>query len=765
MLQKLFAGLMTALLLAGLLTTELMAHDSDIDTPDGLTAPAAPVLPAATGNQTRYRIDPNQSEARYSVQEVYVGGIEGKLVVGQTNVIDGEVLVDWDNPSQSQLGMVTVNVEQLTSDSRQRDRQIRSSYLESSRYPEATYIPEETQTFPDSISEGETVNFVLHGFLTVHDVTILSDWAIELTVERDRLVGSATTDILMSDFGVGPISIVGLLSTEDKMQLTLDFIALSDGTSAATERTATVAAPAVVSSDLTFSDVRPIFEEKCVTCHIEGEIGHSIYPMDTVGDVIEYADDIALMIQTGFMPPWPPSEHTPAFKDDRSLSDMQQAQLLEWIAAGAPNDVDSAEMLTDRAPSGTPLRQDIVLTMPEPYVPTGDLYDDYRCFLLDPQLPNGGFVTGSNILPGEKRVVHHVILFQAPAEARAEVEELAAQDEGLGYECFGGTGLSSSEPGSIGNSLGGWVPGTSATFYSPGTGMYVPPDGLVIMQVHYNYESGFLPDQTSAMLQVEPADANLIALQGIPLLAPVEIPCPSGSSNQNCDRDLSLDTKHPQDQRIAQMLLNICGQSAGDFPQTSDALATTSCDWRVPVDGELVSIGGHMHTRGAAMRVTLNPDSDDPTVVQDIPIWDFNWQGAYQLVSPLPLKQGDILRISCTWDNITHTTQDDAYYMTWGEGTNDEMCLNIATIKPAQGNDDLQGLALFLQSLSIYPDWLPTPLRAVHQLIVMQSGVVQVAIWGGFVALLGAAVLLCITLFRRTKPLAASRNLAGTLFR
>ena len=205
------------------------------------------------------------------------------------------------------------------------------------------------------------------------------------------MVGRATTEILMSDFGVGPISIVGLLSTEDEMQLSLDFVALPDGTVSSVTAPPSVAESAgPIESDLIFSDIRPIVETKCVACHVEGEIGHTIFPMETVGDVVEYADDLALVIQTGFMPPWSPSREAPAFKNDRSLSETEKAQILEWIAAGAPSDVPLDEPLEDRSLAGVTLREDIVLTMAEPYVPAGDISEDYRCFMLDPPRPNGG---------------------------------------------------------------------------------------------------------------------------------------------------------------------------------------------------------------------------------------------------------------------------------------------------------------------------------------------------------------------------------------
>ena len=82
--------------------------------------------------------------------------------------------------------------------------------------------------------------------------------------------------------------------------------------------------------------------------------------------------------------------------------------------------------------------------MPEPYTPsapTGVGTDDYRCFLLDPELRRDSFLTGTHVLPGNSEVVHHVILFRVPREQVAEAESVDAADDGPGWTCFGGSGL------------------------------------------------------------------------------------------------------------------------------------------------------------------------------------------------------------------------------------------------------------------------------------------------------------------------------------
>ncbi len=57
------------------------------------------------------------------------------------------------------------------------------------------------------------------------------------------------------------------------------------------------------------------------------------------------------------------------------------------------------------------------IAMPGSYTPSAPYdvgTDDYRCFLLDPELEKDSWLTGTHVLPGNPDVVHHVILFQVP---------------------------------------------------------------------------------------------------------------------------------------------------------------------------------------------------------------------------------------------------------------------------------------------------------------------------------------------------------------
>jgi polyisoprenoid-binding protein YceI len=129
------------------------------------------------------------------------------------------------NPTNSQVGEIQVDISQFQSDSPRRDNAIRDRFLESARFPIATFIPQDIQVLPESYQEGQPVNLKITGDLTVHEVTQPVTFDVTLQFEGDTLTGEATTTILMSDFQVGPISMAGILNTEDEVNLIFNFVA------------------------------------------------------------------------------------------------------------------------------------------------------------------------------------------------------------------------------------------------------------------------------------------------------------------------------------------------------------------------------------------------------------------------------------------------------------------------------------------------------------------------------------------------------------
>jgi polyisoprenoid-binding protein YceI len=114
------------------------------------------------------------------------------------------------------------DVTQLQSDEGRRDNRIRTTGLESDRFPTATFRLTAPVDVPADALTGATVPVTLIGDLTVHGVTK----AVEIPAEA-RLTGE-TIEVLgslafpFSDFGMEPPNIAGFVSVED--DATLEFL-------------------------------------------------------------------------------------------------------------------------------------------------------------------------------------------------------------------------------------------------------------------------------------------------------------------------------------------------------------------------------------------------------------------------------------------------------------------------------------------------------------------------------------------------------------
>jgi polyisoprenoid-binding protein YceI len=196
----------------------------------GPTATAAPGSPSNAitppPGTVAYKIVPGESQVSYQVTETFINqNNKVNVAIGVTKVVNGEIYGDKSNPANSRMGEITVDVSKFTSDSGQRDNMIRRNFLQSSQYPLAHFVPNKVDGLPASYTDGQDDTFKVTGDLTVKQTTKPVTFDVTARLTGDTLTGKATTKILMSDFGVGPISLLGMLNTQDEVQITFDFVA------------------------------------------------------------------------------------------------------------------------------------------------------------------------------------------------------------------------------------------------------------------------------------------------------------------------------------------------------------------------------------------------------------------------------------------------------------------------------------------------------------------------------------------------------------
>ena len=187
-------------------------------------APAA--QPAAAGGKVTYKLVPGESKVTYEVGETFLNqNNRFNLAVGVTTQVSGEISGDKASPAAASLGPIEIDISQFKSDNSRRDDYIRSNGLESKKYPTAKFVSTKIDALPASYAEGQEVTFKVTGDLTIKTTTKPVTWTVTTKLAGSTLTGKATTELLMSEFGVGPISILGMLNTEDKVKLTFDFVA------------------------------------------------------------------------------------------------------------------------------------------------------------------------------------------------------------------------------------------------------------------------------------------------------------------------------------------------------------------------------------------------------------------------------------------------------------------------------------------------------------------------------------------------------------
>ncbi len=383
-------------------------------------------------------------------------------------------------------------------------------------------------------------------------------------------------------------------------------------------------------------DVVPILQKNCQECHRPGQVAP--FSLLSYEQVSKRASDIATVSENKSMPPWPASvtEGGP-FRDARVLSEAEIATLAAWSKAGSPEgnpaDAPPPRTWSSAWALGEP---DLVLKVPVPYTIAAEGRDELRVFVLPSGLTEGKWVAAVDFQPGNPRVVHHVL---GAFDIRGAAKKLDEADPQPGYKAFGGFAIIPS------GSLSGWAPGKRPVRYDDGIGRYVPAGADILLQIHYHKSGKVETDASSIGLYFckAPVDKQLRGGMVIPPTAGIlrrpKLYIPAGESHHEVTGTMT----------IAQ-------------------------------DSHLLAITPHMHWLGKDFLLkATKPDGSTATLIR-INDWNFNWQGAYDFVTPVSLPKGTKIDMQAHFDNSAKNPSNPNSPPTdvsWGEETNDEMCIGF----------------------------------------------------------------------------------------
>ena len=244
-------------------------------------------------------------------------------------------------------------------------------------------------------------------------------------------------------------------------------------------------------------------------------------------------------------------------------------------------------------------------------------------------LPEDAWLTGTQILPGNPEIVHHVILFRV-----SESEVAAGRGRGRRIARAGLDLLRRDGPR-------GRVQQRRRRRVAGGLGARWPrdrrPEGLrrlprqgtrIVMQVHYNLLLGDGPDLSATQIRWTPkAGSDIQGVHTTLLPAPVELPCRSRARARAAvrPRGVGRGRQGAVRRRHRASSPTCCTCCAA---RTSTPTQTTSCTRTIPRSMTVLGAAGHMHLLGQWIRIEANPGTPESTEVLDIPLWNFDDQGA-----------------------------------------------------------------------------------------------------------------------------------------
>jgi hypothetical protein len=392
--------------------------------------------------------------------------------------------------------------------------------------------------------------------------------------------------------------------------------------------------PSVDVNAITYSNqVSRILQNRCVSCHREDEIG----PMDlsNYDDASAWADMILEVVNEGRMPPWHASPDHGHFANDRRMTQEEIDTLNRWVAQGLARGDASHEPEPLKVAKGwqLPREPDLVVEMAKrPFkVPaSGDVR--YQYFLVDPGFDKDVWVNGMEIVPGNRAVVHHVLVF------------LRDKNDKSGRDLHGERSF-----------LAGYVPGTRVEFMPEGMAKRIPAGSQLVFQLHYT------PIGTEQM------DLSKIGFWYT---------------------DPSTLTHEVQTTSAVQTAFRI--------PPRTDNYRTTALLPEALPECQLLSMSPHMHLRGKAFRYTVIAPSGEREIVLDIPRYDFNWQTEYRFQVPKNLEEGSRIYCEAAFDNSDQNLNnpDPSATVIWGDQTYEEMMIGYFHIAVAIDPNTGKGVEL-----------------------------------------------------------------------
>ena len=156
--------------------------------------------------------------------------------------------------------------------------------------------------------------------------------------------------------------------------------------------------------------------------------------MTTYQEVIGWAPMMKEVIGLGRMPPWFADPNHGHFANDERLTDQEKKDFNDWIDGGCPKGKKELPPEREFAKGWRIPEPDIVYAMDSKafHVPAEGVVD-YKYFTVDPGLKEDKWIQAAEALPGNRQVVHHIIVFAVPPKDQTRGGLLGGRIPVAGY--------------------------------------------------------------------------------------------------------------------------------------------------------------------------------------------------------------------------------------------------------------------------------------------------------------------------------------------
>ncbi|MDP7019705.1 MAG: redoxin domain-containing protein [Pirellulaceae bacterium] len=235
-----------------------------------------------------------------------------------------------------------------------------------------------------------------------------------------------------------------------------------------------------------YKHIAPILQDNCVSCHRSGEVAP--FELIEYDEIVGWAGMIAEVVEQRRMPPWHANPKYGHFSNESTLSTDEKELIYAWVEAGGPaGDVADAPQPRTFADGWQIGKPDLVVKMSsKPFRVPANGTVKYQYFVVDPGFKEDKWVKAAECRPGNRAVVHHIIV--------------AARSSG-------GRGGVHGAPDS--HWISATAPGAPPMRLPPGMAKRIPAGSKLLFQMHYTTNGTEQNDLSSVgLVFADPAEVK-----------------------------------------------------------------------------------------------------------------------------------------------------------------------------------------------------------------------------------------------------------------